>query len=74
MTSEQMEQIIERIDGDADYRARMLADPATAAAEVGATLSDAEIATIRGMTADELRAFASEYRASTDPSKRRAAC
>jgi putative modified peptide len=74
MTSEQMDKIIDRIATDDAYRDRFLADPAAAAAEHGATLSAEETATIRDMTGDELRAFASEYRSSTDPSKRRAAC
>ncbi len=74
MTSEQMDLILDKIDRDDAFRDRLLADPAAAAAEHGATLTAEEIATISAMSADELRAFASDYRASTDPSKRRAAC
>jgi hypothetical protein len=74
MTTEQMEQILDRALDDDAFLDRLLADPRAAVGEVGAALSDAEVDTVKGMSRDELRAFAAEYKAETDPDKRRAAC
>lgn len=74
MTTEQMDRIFARALDDDTYLDSLLADPRAAVAEVGADLTDAEVDTIRGMSRDELRAFAAEHRAEADPDKRRAAC
>lgn len=74
MTTEQMDQIFDRALGDDGFLDDLHRDPRAAVSSVGAELSDSEVDTIRGMSRDELRAFAAEYKAETDPAKRRAAC
>jgi len=74
MTAEDVTKILDRALTDADYMKRLLIDPAKAGSELGATMTTEEVATLKGMTADELKQFAAEYKASTDPGKRRAAC
>ena len=66
--------ILERALANASYRDRLLADPVAAAIEVGTTITDDEAATLKTMSVAELEQFAAEYRSSTDPAKRRAAC
>lgn len=74
MTADDVTKILDRALADATYLNRLLAEPAAAASELGATMTDEEVATIKKMSADELKQFAAEYRSSTDPAKRRAAC
>jgi hypothetical protein len=74
MTNEQMDKILEHALSEDSYLDRLLADPRTAVAEHGATLSDDEVATVKGMSKGELRSFAQGYRSATDPGRRRAAC
>ena len=74
MTADDVTKILDRALADETYLARLLSDPSSAAGELDATMTDEEIATIRKMSADELKQFAAEYRSSTDPAKRRAAC
>lgn len=74
MKTTHMDQLFDRALTDAAFLELLLRDPRAAVASVGATLTDAEVETLRGMTADDLRAFAAEYKAETDPDKRRAAC
>lgn len=74
MTGKDTETLLDRAVADEAYLARLLADPKSAAAEVGVALDDDDARTIAGMTADDVRTFAAEHRAATDPSMRRAAC
>ena len=74
MTGKETETLLDRALGDADFMTRLLADPKAAAKDAGITLTDDDATTIAGMTADDVRTFANEYRAATDPSMRRAAC
>jgi hypothetical protein len=74
MTGDDVTKILDRALADSAYLDTLLADPAKAAGEVGATMTPDEIATLKGMTADEFKQFAAEYKSSTDPAKRRAAC
>ena len=74
MTNEQLETVITRALSDEAFLDRLLKAPEAAAQEIGVPLSEEEISTIRGMTPDEFRTFASDYRSVTDPAKRRAAC
>jgi hypothetical protein len=74
MTGDDVTKILERALADEAFLARLLADPTTAAGAIGVTLSADDAATLRAMSADDFRAFAAEYAASTDPAKRRAAC
>ncbi len=74
MNGDDVTKILDRAMSDATYLERLLADPAKAAGEVGATMTPDEAATLQKMSADELRQFAAEYKSSTDPAKRRAAC
>jgi hypothetical protein len=74
MTADDVTKILDRALEDETYLARLLSDPAGAAGELNATMTDEEIATIRKMSADELKQFAAEHKSSTDPAKRRAAC
>ncbi|HJL04048.1 MAG TPA: Os1348 family NHLP clan protein [Polyangiaceae bacterium LLY-WYZ-15_(1-7)] len=74
MTGDQIETLIEKTLGDDGFAKRLVADPKAAASELGLEL-DAETAeTLAGMSVDDVRAFADEYRSATDPDKRRAAC
>jgi hypothetical protein len=74
MTGKDTETLLDRALGDADFMTRLLADPKAAAKDAGITLTDDDATTIASMTADDVRTFANEYRAATDPSMRRAAC
>jgi hypothetical protein len=74
MTGDDVTKILARAIADADFLTRLLADPATAARDVGVSLGAEDAATLREMTADEFRTFAAQYASSTDPAKRRAAC
>lgn len=74
MTGPETDTLLERALTDAGFMARLLSDPLGAAAEVGVTLSADEASTIASMSADDVRTFANEHRAATDPSMRRAAC
>ena len=74
MTGKETETLLDRALGDADFMTRLLADPKAAAKDAGITLTDDDATTIASMTADDVRTFANEYRAATDPSMRRAAC
>jgi ribosomal protein L6P/L9E len=74
MTGAEVEAILSKAESDDAFLGRLLADPRAAAAEVGATLSDTEVQTLKGMNREDVRAFAAEYRSATDPEKRRAAC
>ena len=74
MTADDVTKILDRALADDTYLKRLLAEPAAAAGELGATMTDDEVATIKKMSADELKQFAAEHRSSTDPAKRRAAC
>lgn len=74
MTGDHVNAILERALGDDAYLESLLADPAKAAGELGATITDDEVATLKKMSVGEFKQFAAEYKASTDPAKRRAAC
>jgi len=74
MTGKDTETLLDRALGDAAFMKRLVADPKAAASEVGVALADDDAATIAGMTEDDVRTFANEYRSATDPSMRRAAC
>lgn len=74
MTGTEVDTLLAKADGDAGFLARLIAAPREAAGELGVTLTDDEVATFRTMSADDVRSFAAEYRAATDPEKRRAAC
>ena len=74
MTGKETDTLLDRALGDADFMKRLIADPKAAAKDAGITLGDDDAATISGMTEDDVRTFANEYRAATDPSMRRAAC
>ncbi len=74
MTTQQMDQILDKALNDDEFLERLHTSPRETVAEVGAELTDTEVDTVKGMSKDELRAFAAEYKAETDPDKRRAAC
>jgi hypothetical protein len=74
MNNDQVETILNRALSDEAFLARLLASPAEAAKEIGVSLSPQEVGTLKGLSPEEFRAFASEYRSVTDPAKRRAAC
>lgn len=74
MTNEQMIQVLDKIADDDAFCDALAGDPRAAVKPLGVTLTDDEAAAVAGLSRDELRAFASEYRGATDPSKRRAAC
>ena len=74
MTGAEVEKLLEKAESDAGFLGRLVSTPKAAAQELGVTLSDDEASTLQGMTADDVRSFASEYRSTTDPAKRRAAC
>ncbi len=74
MTGNEVEKLLVKAEGDGAFLGRLLADPGAAASELGVSLSPTEVETLKGMSADDFRSFAAEYRAVTDPDKRRAAC
>ena len=74
MTNEQMTKVLDQIVADDAFCDALGKDPRAAVKSHGVTLTDEEAAAVQGMSRDELRAFASEYKGATDPSKRRAAC
>lgn len=74
MTGQEVETLLDKALGDDAFMTRLLASPRATANEVGVALSDDEVKTFEGMTADDVRTFGAEYRATTDPDKRRAAC
>lgn len=74
MTGTEVEELLLKAEEDGAFLGRLLADPAAAAGELGVALGEGEIETLRGMSPDEVRSFAAEYRSATDPDKRRAAC
>jgi hypothetical protein len=74
MTGDQTEKLLDRALSDAGFLERLLRDPRAAAGELSIALSDDEAQTLASMSADDVRTFASDYRAVTDPAKRRAAC
>ena len=74
MSGDHVTRMLERALGDDAYLTNLLADPAKAASELGATMTPDEVATLKKMSVDEFKQFAAEYKASTDPAKRRAAC
>ncbi|MGE0708202.1 MAG: hypothetical protein AB7N76_01055 [Planctomycetota bacterium] len=74
MTGDQIEQLIAKSEQEPAFLERLIAQPRTAAAEVGVTLEDEEVETFAAMTVEDLEDFAAEYRAAADPDRRRAAC
>ena len=74
MIGQDVDKLLAKALSESTYLDRLVASPREAAAEIGVTLGDDEVATFRAMTPDDVRAFAADYRAQTDPDKRRAAC
>lgn len=74
MTGDDVDKLIDRTLADDAFAARLVADPAAVAAEIGVTLGDEEARTLSGMSVDDVRAFATEVRGANDPDRRRAAC
>jgi len=74
VTGEETETLIAKTIEDDEFAARLVADPAAAAKELGLDLDAETVETLSGMSVDDVRAFAEEYRSATDPEHRRAAC
>lgn len=74
MTGPEVETLLDKALSDEAFLTRLLSKPRETAREVGVALSEDEASTFTTMSADDIRAFAAEYRASTDPARRRAAC
>lgn len=74
MKTTHMDEFLARALTDAAFLAQLLREPRAAMETLGGSLTDAEVEALRGMSADDFRAFAAEYKAETDPEKRRAAC
>lgn len=72
--SDHITRIIERTENEQGWLDQLLADPRSAVSGMGVQLSDEEVETLRSLSADDFRAFASEYATASDPEKRRAAC
>jgi hypothetical protein len=66
--------MISRALQDEAFLGRLLAAPREAARELGVSLEETEATTLQALSPEEFRAFAADYLATTDPSRRRAAC
>ncbi len=74
MTGDDTDKLLDKALADASFMERLLRDPSATAKELGLELSADESKTIATMSADDVRTFAKQHRAATDPSMRRAAC
>ena len=74
MTGEEVDTLVRKTLADDEFAGRLVADPTSAASELGLSLDDETASILQGMSLDEVRAFAEEYRSATDPDQRRAAC
>ncbi len=74
MTDKQAITLIEAALANKGFLTELLSKPKAAALKHGIKLTDEEANTLDGMSADEFRTFATEFKSAGDPARRRAAC